>query len=172
MVLHGADDDVIAGADVGVPQLLATRLIPSVVPGRTPALPLSGHSGTARPADAPVPSAPSPLRSAYGYRDGRRHSRGDKTPPRRELPPLVLRAGGAVEIDQRLTVDLPAQQRKIRAYPFYRKCHAFSPGRRWPIRARICALSVSSPIASVSSAAKAYRIICCAARWGMPRERR
>ena len=58
--------------------------------GRTPALPLSGHSGTARPADAPVPSAPSPLRSAYGYRDGRRHSRGDKTPPRRELPPLVF----------------------------------------------------------------------------------
>ncbi len=32
VVLHFADDDVIPGADVGVPQLLATRLIPSVVP--------------------------------------------------------------------------------------------------------------------------------------------
>ncbi len=74
-------------------------------------------------------------------------------------------AGGAVEIDQRLTVDLPVQYRENRREPVLPgKCHVLClPANAVQSRASTCSLSASLRIASVSSAAKAYRIICCAA---------
>ena len=81
-----------------------------------------------------------------------------------------LRAGGAVEIGQRLAVHLTRQQREIAAHAFNRITHAASPGRRWAMRASTRSRMMSLAMPSVSSAAKAKMIICCAACLSIPRD--
>ncbi|MNT35517.1 hypothetical protein D3C72_1715480 [compost metagenome] len=84
----------------------------------------------------------------------------------------LLRTGRAVEVSQRLAVDLTRQDREIAAHPFDGKTHAASPGsgKRRAMRASTDSRMVSLPIPSVSSAAKAKIIICCAACLSMPRD--
>ena len=156
VMLHRADDDVVARADVGVSP--AVRHEVNAFRGAA-----NKHQFLRR---AGVEERRRPLAHLLHARRSFR-AEGMNAAMHRRIAVAVkfrlgvnhrfrlLRAGGAVEVGQRLAINLAIEKREIRAHAFHRKCHALPPGKRWPIRASICCLSASSSIASVSSAAKA-----------------
>src|SRR5471032_2329404 len=74
----------------------------------------------------------------------------------------LLGAGRAIKVVQRLAVNFTAQQREIATNSFQRKTHYSPRFSRPAIRAMTTSRRVSFLMASVSSAAKAKMIICCA----------
>src|SRR5471032_2475337 len=74
----------------------------------------------------------------------------------------LLCAGRAVKVGQRLAVYFTAQQWEIATNSFQRKTHYSPRFSRPAIRAMTTSRRVSFLIASVSSAAKAKIIMCCA----------
>ena len=120
VVLHFADDDVIPGADVGVSPAVGHQV--DTLGGAA-----DEHHFLRRPG---VKEGGRLLTHGFHPRGGFRAEGMDAAVHRRVAVAIEFRfgadhclrllgAGGAVEIDQRLTVDLPVQYRKIGANLFY-----------------------------------------------------
>ncbi|VGP61192.1 hypothetical protein SB00610_02937 [Klebsiella quasipneumoniae subsp. similipneumoniae] len=120
VVLHLADDDVIPSADVGISPAVGHQV--DALGGAAHEYQLLRRSG--------VKESGRLLAHRFHPRGGFRAEGMDPTMHRRVAVTIEFRfgadhrlrflgAGGAVKIDQRLAVDLPAQYRKIGANPFY-----------------------------------------------------